>query len=222
MGNMIKLNQRNAVKTSEIELIGLGLFGKNWQSQICEQLKNKQGGKLSRQTLFAWHDRDSLPIIYKPELRRLAETRMKQMRQAYAMLNDDQWSIEEAIAQFLKKNASLLNPLSTIYTRVFFGYDKYRNFNLRVELTLDEPEVEPETKGDDVKSPQWSGFTFSLNNFVSELIDLKENLLKFIQSLDVYYDEKLNTPDKVRYNLAEINISHFSCFKPLSAKIRKK
>lgn len=219
---MINLNQLNTIKTSEIELIGLGLFGKNWQSQICEHLQNKKGGKLSRQTLFAWHDRDSLPIIYKPELRKLAKTRMKQMRQAYAMLNDDQGSIEEAIEQFLKKNASLLNPLSTIYTRVFFGYDKYRNFNLRVELTLDDPEVEPKAQGDDVELAQWNAFTFSVNNFVSELIDLKENLLKFIQSLHVYYDEKLNTPDKVRYNLAEINISHFSRFKPLSAKVRKK
>lgn len=215
---MLNLNQINVVKTSEIELIGLGLFGKNWQSQICEHLQNKQGGKLSRQTLFAWHDRDSLPIIYKPELRKLAEIRMNQMRQAYAMLNDDQRTIEEAIAKFLTKNARRLNPMSTIYTRVFFGYDKYRNFNLRVELALDEPDAgESETN-----TPKWSAFSFSLNNFVSELINLKEKLLKFIQSLDVYYDEKLNTPNLVRYNLAEINLSHLSCFKPLSAKIRKK
>ncbi|WP_019520465.1 hypothetical protein [Faucicola boevrei] len=48
-------------KISQIEKIGIALFGQSWMAQVARVLTNSDGKSLSRQTVQSWHNRDKVP-----------------------------------------------------------------------------------------------------------------------------------------------------------------
>lgn len=154
---------------SKIEMLGQGLFGKTWMSQIAHNVENPNGKTTTRQTVQNWHRHDQLPDWAIDQLKELAAKRKDDIDTILNIVDDHQQVVNEAIEDFLKEQYSRLNPESTIFMKIGVYKNQYQFDAYTVQITLDKP-----TDLDQ----GWQRLNFDQSNFLKNLINIRENMAK--------------------------------------------
>ena len=65
---------------SQIEKIGIALFGQSWMAQVASVLTNSNDESLSRQTVQSWHNRNNVPNWALQQLSTVANQRLVEIQ----------------------------------------------------------------------------------------------------------------------------------------------
>lgn len=178
--------------TSEIEIIGYGLFGNTWKSQIAQLISKIGYEDLTRGAVGSWHNRNKIPKKYKPFLRQIAELRLEQVKCVCNMLIQDQNVIDQCIDQFIDSYADEITPNTKIYTHLSYGLDIYENMILKPKILISHNSAQCDLEG-------WEPFFINDVKFQRQLIMLRSNLQKQFATSKLHYDRELDQSDSATY-----------------------
>lgn len=182
----------NTQPTSEIEIIGYGLFGNTWKSQIAQLISAMGQENLTRGAISSWHNRNKIPKKYKPLLQQIATSRLEQIKNIYNIIVLDQDAINQCIDEFIDSYADTITPQTKIYTRLSYGIDAYNN-------KIIEPHIVISRNSMPCDLDDWQPFFINKVRFQQQLIMLRSNLQKQFATSKVHHNSKLDTLDSACY-----------------------